>query len=350
MPLRIAAGAARVRARWRGRPRLRRLVTALLTVLGLLLLPVGGAAAALRLQYVGEPPAEAHTRGRDALWLGHAWVDGRRTDADLTLLAARLAGTGIRDLYVHTGPLAHDGSLDASLAPGASWFLDGVHRRLPGLRVQAWLGDVVAPEKDGLHLDRPEVRTRITVAVVQTLALGFEGVHFDLEPVRSGSEGFLALLDQIHPLTVSSGVPLSVAAPQIDPLPGLHRVGLAVADHGKWWSKEYFAEVARRVDQIAVMSYDTGMPLESLYGGYVARQTELALAATPDRVDLLMGLPAYWADDVGHRGSAETVEAAVRGARLALGRSGRQSFGLALYVDFTATPEHWNAYRRGWCR
>jgi hypothetical protein len=23
--------------------------------------------------------------------------------------------------------------------------------------------------------------------------------------------------------------------------------------------------------------------------------------------------------------------------------------GLALYVDFTATPDDWAAYRRGWC-
>jgi hypothetical protein len=28
--------------------------------------------------------------------------------------------------------------------------------------------------------------------------------------------------------------------------------------------------------------------------------------------------------------------------------SDRQNFGLALYVDFTATDEHWTAYRDGW--
>ncbi|MEV6212149.1 hypothetical protein [Kitasatospora sp. NPDC051914] len=349
MPRRTTAAAGRARARWRGWTRRRRYAVTALAALALLLLPVGGAAAALRIQYVGEPSAEARTRGRDAVWLGHAWVDGRRTDADLAALAARIAGTGIHDLYVHTGPLEHDGSLDAGRSPQARRFVEDVHRQLPGLRVQAWLGDVVAPEKDGLHLDRPEVRDRITAAARQTLALGFDGIHFDLEPVRSDSVGFLALLDQVRPVTAAAEVPLSVAAPQIDPLPGLHNVGLAVADHGKWWSQEYFGRVARRVDQIAVMSYDTAMPIESLYGGYVAQQTELALEATPAGVDLLMGLPAYWEDDFGHRGSAETVEAAVRGARLALGRGGRQAFGLALYVDFTATPADWEAYRRGWC-
>ena len=341
-------------SRWRPRPggwsRRRRVVTAALTALGLLLLPVAAAGVALRMQYAGEPSVDARTRGRDAVWLGHAWVDGRKSDADLTALAARLEGTGIRDLYVHTGPLEHDGSLHTDRYPQAAAFVESVHRRLPGVRVQSWLGDVVAPEKDGLHLDRPDVRDRITASAGQVLALGFDGVHLDLEPVHSGSAGFLAMLDGVRAVTGAAGAPLSVAAPQIDPLPGLHRAGLALTHHGKWWSQAYFAQVARRVDQVAVMSYDTSMQLESLYGGYVAQQTSLALEVTPAGVDLLMGLPAYWEDDFSHRGSAETVAAAVRGARLGLGGDGRQAFGLALYVDFAATDADWTAYREGWCR
>src|SRR5947209_13224711 len=35
-----------------------------------------------------------------------------------------------------------------------------------------------------------------------------------------------------------------------------------------------------------------------------SQQTRLALEATPASTDLLMGLPAFWADDLGHRGSA----------------------------------------------
>ncbi|MGE7432988.1 glycoside hydrolase family 18 protein [Kitasatospora sp. NPDC001175] len=321
------------------------------SLLGLvvLLIPPASAAAALRLQYTGEPPAEARTRGHDAVWLGHAWVDGRKGDADLVSLTRQLAGTGIRDLYVHTGPLGDDGSMDGAKHPKAAWLVAAVHRAAPGLRVQAWLGNVVAPEENGLHLDQAETRNRITDAARQVLDLGFDGVHFDLEPVRSDSAGFLALLDQAHAVTAERHAQLSVAAPQIDPLPGLHSAGIALAGHGKWWSQAYFAQVARRVEQIAVMSYDTAMPLESLYGGYVAQQTALALEATPPGVDLLMGLPAYWDESFGHRGSAETVTAAVRGARLALGRNDRQAFGLALYADFSATAADWAAYRSGWC-
>ncbi|MER8184173.1 hypothetical protein [Kitasatospora sp. NPDC094015] len=339
-----------LRARWSRWGRWRRTGVAALLGLVLLLLPVAGAAAALRLAYTGEPAAEARTRGRDAVWLGHAWVDGRKGDADLAELGRRLAGTGIRDLYVHTGPLAHDGSLDPALYPAARRFVEQVHRTLPGIRVQSWLGDVVAPEKEGLHLDRADVRDRITASGTQVLDLGFDGLHFDMEPVHSEDPGWLALLDQAHAMTAARGVPLSVAAPQIDPVPGLHVAGTGLTGHGKWWSQAYFAETARRVDQVALMSYDTSMQLESLYGGYVVHQTRLALEVTPDRVDLLMGLPAYWDDTFSHRGSAETVRAAVRGARLGLGDSARRSFGLALYVDFTATDADWAAYRDGWGR
>ncbi|MFE7719098.1 hypothetical protein ACFU44_08635 [Nocardia rhizosphaerihabitans] len=191
----------------------------------------------LLAQNIGEQSDQARTRGKDAFWLGHAWVDGRRTDADVDQLATMVAGTGIRDLYVHTGPLEHDGSLRDDLAPRAQWFVDAVHAKLPGIRVQSWLGDVVQPEFDGLDVESAQSRERVVASARRVLAYGFDGVHYDLEPVRSGSPGFLALLDATRAVTSAARVPLSVSAPVIDPLPGLHSVGLAVADHGNGGAK-----------------------------------------------------------------------------------------------------------------
>ncbi|MEV6288237.1 hypothetical protein [Kribbella sp. NPDC051770] len=342
-----------MRRRWHRWSRRRRVITVLLLVALLAIpLPLSAYAVSLRLHYTGDPAPRALTRGRDAVWLGHAWVDGRKTTADVTALAERLATTGVRDLYVHAGPLEHDGSLAVTkVSPTARWFTDAMGEAAPGVRVQAWLGDIVQPAKNpGMDLEDPAVRDRVTASSAAVLDQGFDGIHFDFEPVHSGSAGFLAVLDQVHRLAAERGVPLSVAAAQIDPLWSLNSVALAVADEGKWWSQDYFAEVARRVEQIAVMSYDTAMPLESLYGGYVAKQTRLALEVTPAHVDLLMGLPAYWEDNFSHRGRAETVEAAVRGARLGLGTNPKQNFGLAIYVDFTATEAHWTAYRTGWVK
>jgi hypothetical protein len=324
--------------------------TALALVL-LLVLPTLGAEIALRVNYTGDPVDGTHTRNQDAIWLGHAWVDGRKSDADVAALARRLKGTGIRDLYVHSGPLEHDGTLPASDYPRATWLIASVHRALPGVRVQAWLGDKLATESpDGLRLRNAQTRTAIVASARRILAAGFEGAHFDLEPLHSGDPDYLDLLDRLHDVTRAHHAQLSVAAHQIDPLPAFHSFWGTLTNHPKWWSQAYFGQVARRVDQIAVMSYDTMQPLQSLYGGYVAQQTSLALEVTPDSTDLLMGLPFYHENRFGHVGAAETVPAAVRGVRLGLSRTDadRAHFGVALYVDFAATEADWTAYREGW--
>ncbi|MHB9859313.1 glycoside hydrolase family 18 protein [Streptomyces sp. YIM S03343] len=348
-PQAAAADPARIahpRRRW---PRLvRRGALALALVL---LLPLLAAELALRLNYMGDLADGTRTRHRDAIWLGHAWVDGRKTDADVTALARRLKGTGISDLYVHSGPLEHDGTLPTSDYPRARWFIAAVHRELPGVRVQAWLGDKLATESpDGLRLTRATTRAAILDSTRAILATGFQGAHFDLEPLHSGDHDYLALLDGLRRLTHARGAVLSVAAHQIDPLPAFHSFWGTTTGHPKWWSQAYFGQVARRVDQIAVMSYDTAQPLQSLYGGYVAEQTSLALEVTPASTDLLMGLPFYRENNFDHWAHAETVSAAVRGVRLGLTRTDadRARFGVALYVDFAAKEADWLAYRDGW--
>lgn len=337
----------------RRRPWVRWARRSALAVTLLLVVPLLAIETTLRVNYMGDPADGTYTRDRDAMWLGHAWVDGRKKDADVTALARRLEDTGIRDLYVHSGPLEHDGTLPESKYPRARWLIDAVHRELPGVRVQAFLGDVLANGgPDGLHLDRAATRAAVVGSARQVLDAGYEGVHLDLEPLHSGDRNYLSLLDDLRAVTRAQDAQLSVAAHQIDPLPALHTVAGLFADHPKWWSQKFFGQVARRVDQIAVMSYDTARPLESTYGGYVAQQTSLALEVTPPTTHLLMGLPFYHESNFSHWGHAETVAAAVRGARLGLSRTDpdRELFGVAPYIDFAATETNWREYREGWLR
>ncbi|MFE1995875.1 glycoside hydrolase family 18 protein [Streptomyces parvulus] len=329
---------------------LRRLALAVPLVL---LVPLLTALTALRVNYTGDPADGTYTRNRDAIWLGHAWVDGRKDDADLAAFALRVRTTGIRDLYVHTGPMEHDGTLPKSLYPKARWLIDTVHRDLPGVRVQAFLGDVLATEgPDGMRLADAGTRAAVVGSARQVLDAGYDGVHLDLEPLHSGDRDYLSLLDDVREVTRARDAQLSVAAHQIDPLPALHSVFGLFTEHPKWWSQEYFGQVARRVDQIAVMSYDTAQPLEGTYGGYVAQQTSLALEVTPPTTHLLMGLPFYHESNFDHWGHAETVAAAVRGVRLGLSRTDadRRLFGVAPYIDFAATDTNWEEYRDGWVR
>jgi hypothetical protein len=313
-----------------------------------LLLPVT-AGAALRLEDAGTVDTRARTRGHDAVWLGHAWVDGRRTAVDVAALAGRIRGTGIRDLYVHAGPLNGDGTLDPAKSPRAAWAVRALRTAMPGVRVQAWLGQRVGRVRGELNVDDVTTRTRVVTSARQMLDNGFDGVHFDFEPVANGDRGLLALLDATATMAHQRARIVSIASDHVEPMAGFTSAGNAIIGHDKWWTPGYLRLVARRVDQIAIMSYDTALPLRSLYGGYVRRQTDLALRNVPPTTDLLMGLPAFHTDDWGHSASAETVGAAVRGVRLALGGNPRQEFGVALYVDYAATDADWSAYRRGWC-
>ncbi|MFB9248353.1 hypothetical protein ACFFWE_08945 [Sphaerisporangium melleum] len=299
--------------------------------------------AGLLLLAQGRPAAAPRASGQDAVWLGHAWVDGRNGEPEL---AAHLRGGGIGDVYLHTGPLEYDGTLPPSRYPRATWAVEALHRAVPGLRVHAWLGQLVDPGK--LDLSSPSVRANVIKAAGQVLAAGFDGVHYNFEPTPDGDQGLLALLDGTRAAVPPGRGVLSMSVHHIEPLPGMALAGNSLLGHAKWWTPGYLTQVARRVDQVAVMSYDTAQPTEALYTGYVRRQTALALAAVPPGTRLVMGLPAYHDDNLLRHASAETVAAAVRGVRLGLGATRRPGFGVALYVDFAALPGDWTAYHRDW--
>ncbi|OPF78133.1 hypothetical protein VT50_0220065 [Streptomyces antioxidans] len=98
------------------------------------------------------------------MWLGHARADGSKGEAQLAGLIRRMRGTGVRAPYVHAGPLEHDGSLSAARHPKARRLVEAVRRELPGVRVQAWLGDVLSAEGTmGMDLGEPATRERVVL-------------------------------------------------------------------------------------------------------------------------------------------------------------------------------------------
>lgn len=321
---------------------LRRSLRVLALAVGVVVALAGLLAGAHRLQFTGAPAAWAKSSGNDALWLGHAWVDGRRTERDVEELAVRLRRTGIKDVYVHSGPFNRDGTLNARQYPNAGNFLEWWRERLPNVRVSAWLGQKV----DGfLDLDSPTTRQNILQSVRQIIAAGFDGIHYNFEPIGSGDEEFLDLLDRTRPLTKL----LSTSTPQLEPYPLMRPLARVIISHDKYWSQGFFTEVAERVDQVAIMTYDSFMPTQALYGGHVVRQAKLALDLAPAETSVVIGAPAYHDHGVPWLDSAESVAIAAEGARLALTSYGRRDgFGLAMYVDFAATEEDWAEYGTAW--
>jgi hypothetical protein len=327
-------------------PWARRIAAAVAAATALLLLAGLVAVAALDAAGAGAVDPRARGTGHDAEWLGHAWVDGRKKQPDVDALAALLRGTGVRDLYVHAGPYADDGSLDPGLRPRARWLTGALHRALPGVRVHAWLG----AHPGEIDLRSPATRRRLLVSVGQILDDGFDGIHEDFEPVEDGDPHLPAVLRETHRLTRSRHALLSVSATHPEPWPGWGRALRFTHGSLTLWSAGYLRAVATEADQVAVMAYDTALWTRASYTGYVRRVTAMSLSAVPPGVGLLIGVPAYADEHLTHHRRAETVPAALRGIRLALDGpppAGRE-FGVALYVDFTATAGDWAAYRRDW--
>jgi hypothetical protein len=324
-----------------------RLVAVVVALVGCVVLVVGAGLLALVVENSGTPSPAAHGTGHDAEWLGHAWVDGRKGQSDVDALAIQLRGTGIHDLFVHAGPFSDDGTLDPALRPRARWLTQALHAALPGVRVQAWLGAHPVPEH--LHLSSAATRTAILSSVGQVLDDGFDGVHYDFEPVLDGDRDLLTLLHDTHALVRQRHAVLSISAIHGEPLPGIVPALAVLPGRIALWSAGYLHRVALQVDQVAVMAYDTGLWNRATFGGYVRRSTEIALAAVPPDVTLFIGVPAYHDEHLTHHRRAETVGAALHGIRLALGAhpTGRD-FGVAMYVDFAATASDWSSYHDDW--
>src|SRR5690606_6637030 len=188
----------------------------------------------------------------------------RRDEQDVRVLAERLRTTGIKDLYVHSGPFEHDGRLDPAKYPEAPQFVQWAKLHMPGVRVSAWLGQRV---KDGLDLDDPAARQNVLGGVADVMKAGFDGVHYNFEPLGDGDTDFLVLLEETrrHASLVSTSVP------QIEPYPLMRVPSRAVLGHAKYWSRGYFQEVASRVDQVAIVPYDTRVAPPSVSSGWRGR-------------------------------------------------------------------------------
>lgn len=154
------------------------------------------------------------------------------------------------------------------IAENLSYFARELKRFYPEVQVLAWVG-IPTPTlgRGEVNLDDPAVRNQIVAWCVQLTAPdGIDGLHLNAEPVPDGSTSFLLLLDDLRQ-AIGPRARLSVAGEDVLPQPwGLRLPYLAQVK----WGMGFYHEVAQRVDQIALMSYDSGLPLAGVYGLWTA--------------------------------------------------------------------------------
>src|SRR5690606_21298437 len=93
--------------------------------------------------------------------------------------------------------------------------IEAMRRHAPVVRSHAYLGQIrVVDGKGVIDLDDPAVRERVLRTDAAFLDIGFDGIHYDFEPIYPDDEAFLTLMERTRELTRSRGKVLSAALEQ----------------------------------------------------------------------------------------------------------------------------------------
>ncbi|MBC6464066.1 hypothetical protein HKK74_00920 [Actinomadura alba] len=288
------------------------------------------------------------------MWARHQWVGETHTEAEYRALADIVRRNRITDVYFHAGPFEPDGTVPPAKYANARDLIEAMRRLAPGVRSQAYLGQIRVMDDYGLlDIDRPEVRRNILDTDRAMLDLGFDGIHYDIEPIYPDDEAFVRLLDDTRALTRERGRVLSVALEQLTLVDAVEPVYRALiprngaVHYPPRPTEAFLRRVADRVDQVAIMTYDVSLPTRSLVGRHFAWHTERTLRLIGDRVTVFMGVPTYrplmdWAED---------LDGALRGVRRgvdALDRPPAKPYGVGVYAEWTTSTADWARYQADW--
>lgn len=200
-----------------------------------------------------------------------------------------------------------------------------------------------------VNLSDVAIRERIAQFCVDLLRReGFDGIHLDSEPIPTDEENVLALLDEVRNALGPTST-LSLATRRIWPLfPDVRwpLVGQVA------WRASYYREVSRRVDQIAVMTYDSALPLAFLYRQWTRFQViEISRAVDGSGVQLFFGIPTSEEKTWTHWPWAENMRSGLQGVIEGLNdREARPAAvtGVAIYPYWETDETEWGIYQELW--
>ena len=315
-----------------------RIVAALAVVLGI------PAIAYLLWQPGSNTPLPEYAN--NAIWIGHGWMgddgwfernnrnkDNFRRVEKISALFKKLSDNKISTVYPHLCPAQMDGKIAPYDSGQVERFLDIAAQY--NIKVIPWIGGVY----EGSARPADEKWRKNFVASVDELLKKhprLAGVQVNIEPMPIREVGFLKLLNELRPIT--QGKILSVAAyppPTIwHQFPDVH------------WELSYIKRLTAHCDQLAVMMYDTAIPLEKFYIKLMTDWTnELTASVRSSGCELLLGIPAY--DDAGvgyHHPQVENILSALQG--ISASDRKNEANGIAIYCEWEMNENKWQIWRK----
>lgn len=245
----------------------------------------------------------------------------------------KLSENHISIVYPHLCPAQYNGKIAPYDSAQVERFLDLAEKF--HIKVIPWIGGVL---DESARISDPDWRKNFVDSAAELLRKHprLSGVQINIEPLPSENFDFLRIIDALRPLM--QGKILSVAAypppTRWHPFPNVH------------WRTSYIDRIARHCDQLAVMMYDTAIPLEKFYIDLMTRWT-IILTGTMHLTgcELILGIPAYEDAGVGyHHPRVENISSALRGIS-ASGRTEKIG-GIAIYCEWEMNEAKWKQWHR----
>lgn len=286
-------------------------------------------------------------KAHNAVWINHDWVGEKKSAVEINDLVNSLHKHQIDTVFVHAGPIQADGKIDPQTYAYAADFIIKAKAVDDKIYYQAWLGQI----RNKINLDDDGVRHEVAKqAMILTQMVGFDGVHFDIEPVWDEDLGFIALLKETHEL-LPEGKKISVAMAELIP----NSFVWMIQNWHKF--KNYntqvnYKNVAKYADQIVVMAYETSIKKPWLYKWLIKEQT-IWLTNLLKGKELFVGIPSYDKPTQSFDPKVENVENGLGGILAGLNdiRSDERNFaGVAIYPYWEMDEKEWQIYDNLWLK
>ena len=288
-------------------------------------------------------------RGDNALWMRRHWMHEGPTTGEIAALVESLRARGIKRIYPFLGPMDREGWPGWRSKAGfvrydpkrTGAFFAEIHRIAPEIRVIPWTGGILDSD---VNLKDEAQRRAFAEHAQRLVALGADGVHLNIEPLASGTSGYLDLLRDVKAAIGSHTLSVAAYPP---PIP-------SQAAEDVHWELPFLREVCRNANELAVMAYNTGLTSAPAFENLIATWTRELASALPapqaGGCEWLMGVPAYDDDKDYHRPDVETVEHSLKGLIAGLRAIKRPEHlrGVAIYASFTTDERKWAVYDRLW--
>lgn len=250
----------------------------------------------------------------NAAWISSDWVSQPVDEFVLNGFSKRIQEYDFATVYPFVTSMKPDSTFSYSYEY-ANEFTQAFKAHNNETKLLGWIGLPLANDLENgiqgwVNLGDPKTREAIVDFSIKYLnESGMDGIHIDAETVKNNDEGFLLLLEELD-TAIGNKYMISIA--------GAHwwpnwMVNIPPVKDFRWTSA-YYNEVAKHVNQIAVMTYDSHLPLRALYRMWVTMEVRRITNAVEDsEVDLLFGVSVSDEVTQAHQPDVERLKTAMYG-------------------------------------